>query len=225
MSRTGPKYTDTEQQDALIVDEVFSAIRRGELAQARELAEDVASRGPSPDDYESAYEEAGVFYQRYWDDAERDFYDSVLAQLDDPPEVSWLRCAYPRACFALGFLAVQDGDLDTGIPWLMAADQYDPSNPTPKIELATVATGAGDHETSLALYEQAMESRPLQPPWIVARILRGRGFNFVGSWIGLMRPWPCSRSRSTTNPTANSLERKSTTSKACKPERCRSPGA
>ena len=170
------EYTETEYQDAIKVDHVFEAIRSGELDQARALAEDVMLRAPRPEDYESWSEEDGVLYLRYWDDPEREFFSTAFAETENPPEVVWLLSAYGRACYALGFLAVQAGDQESAIRLLNAASDYEPEQPRPIIEVALLAARGGHNEAALEIYNAAMGSRPIQPPSIVALIMRGKGF-------------------------------------------------
>jgi len=172
-------YTDVELQDAIKTDQVFAAINHGELEKARELARDVISRAPIPEDYEVAYLDGDVVCQRYWDEQDRDFYKALLEMSEDPPQVRWLQCAYPRACFALAFIAVQEGDMTEAVKWLYASAAYDPSQPQPRIEMAIVATHEGDHRLAIDLYDAALEARPVNPPWITARILRGKGFGLI----------------------------------------------
>jgi tetratricopeptide (TPR) repeat protein len=168
-------YTEIERQDAAKVDAVFEAINQGEFKKARALAEDVVSHAPEIEDYEPWWEADGVLYERYWDESERDFYADLLERSDNAPEVAWLPCVYPKACFALGFIDVQEGDVEAGLAHLIQAAQYDERKPHAVIEMAVACSVKGDYEMALEAYDVALDKSRIHPPWIAARILRGKG--------------------------------------------------
>ena len=172
-------YSDQEQRDAVLVREATLAVSQGELEPARSLLADVIERAPDPDEYQAIVQDGDVLYWRYWDEDEREFFEQLLQSQPGAPKVVWLPSVYPKAYFLLGLIAVQQGDLTEVIPKLRAAFELDPSSPEPLIELAAMLSARGQHGLSNTIYESALTCRPAHPPWITARILRGRGFNEI----------------------------------------------
>lgn len=175
----GFEYSDAEQRDAVVVREAAVAVGHGEFDQARSLLLEVVERAPDSDRYQGVVQEGDVLYWHYWDDEERAFFDDLLHSQPGPPEVVWLPSVYPKAYFLLGFIAIQQGELADAMPMLRSAFELDPSSPEPLIELAAMLSGQGQYDLSNTIYESALTCRPAHPPWITARVLRGRGFNEI----------------------------------------------
>jgi tetratricopeptide (TPR) repeat protein len=172
MSPTVPPEK-TEQRDAEKVDAARQALSSGDLERAEALLTGAAQN--APDNYEYQYEENNTLFIKFWEQEE--FLHYVMWQRVQGTErkVVWIRSAYPRAFYYLGFLKVQTEQYDDAIAFLDRGQQLEPTNPLFNIEKAHALLRLGNYQQSLALCAEIAAIGPHVSPHTLALALRGRG--------------------------------------------------
>ena len=91
----------------------------------------------------------------------------------------WVLSAYSRAYFHLGYIDLEEENPDSALRHLEASLKLEPSQPVTLCEMALVHVTRGDHEKAIALYDQALETRPWISDSVRALALRGKGVRLI----------------------------------------------
>ncbi|WP_224369163.1 hypothetical protein [Hyalangium versicolor] len=172
---------DIESADAELVDQAIRRLLEGDVQGAARQLLDVVSRTPTP--YVYRFERDGTLHIKFWDEEEFTLFST---QTGHPTQIVWLKSAYPRAYYYLGFIQVKLGNNADAIRWLDAGMALEPDQPLFQLEKAKALSGMRQHELALALYEQVAQKGPELRVRIRAAALRGKGFQLIE--LGRLNP-------------------------------------
>lgn len=165
---------EVEQRDAERVDQAIQHIENGDVSLAYELLSDVVTRAPAHYTYQ--YEEGDTLFVKFWDN--REFMHYVFWQQSQgrSRNVTWVKSAYPRACYYLGYLEIEAGRYDDALRFLEFGRSLEPTNPALAIEQAHALALAGRYFEACRLYDEVQTPGPHVRGEHVARALRGKGW-------------------------------------------------
>lgn len=171
----------TEAADAEKVDEALRAIRCDDHLAAESMLLEVARRSPSPQAYTYRFEDAeGRQFIKFWDQHEFLHYVTFAPNDGKQAMISWIKSAYPRAFFHLGFLKVKCGELEQAVAFLDAGLALEPANPKFLCEKAQALNGLKRFDEALALYRSIRQIGPHVTAHDLAVAWRGQGFTLIG---------------------------------------------
>lgn len=164
-----------EGTDAERVDEALQAITEGNLGVAKNLLGAVIQNTPTHYSHQTETSDGGLDI-RFWDQQE---FIHFVTWKEPEVAINWIGCAYPRAFFYLGFIAVKEGDYPAAIDFLDRGAALEPTNPKFAFEKALALVRLGQHQAALDLYDQTSAVGPFVSGHDVAVALRGRGFVLI----------------------------------------------
>jgi tetratricopeptide (TPR) repeat protein len=160
-----------EAEDAQAVDGALELLRSGDVESAERALRDVIARTPA--DYVNAFERAGQHFIKFWSQ------DEFLAYVTRAKaRVTWLRNAYPRAHYYLGFIAVKRKRFEEAIRWLDAGHRLQPDQPSFALERGQALSSLGRFVEALAEFDAVLRGDCISPR-DRALGLRGRGFQLI----------------------------------------------
>ena len=168
---------DVEQHDAERVDQAIEHIEDGDVSLAYELLSDVATRAPATYTYQ--YEAGDTLCVKFWDNREFMHYVTWQQAQGQSRNVTWVKSAYPRACYYLGYLEIEAGRYDDALRFLEFGRSLEPTNPALAIEQAHALASVGRYWEALRLYDQVQTLGPHVRGDHIARALRGKGYVLV----------------------------------------------
>lgn len=175
----GQPKEEVELADAELVDQALGQLVQGSVDGPQRMLLDVVSRTPEP--YVQSFERNGTLHIKFWD--MEDFTHYILLHKEqierDRQEVVWLKNAYPRAHYFLGFIQVKLGNNAEAIRWLDAGRKLQPDQPLFLVEKAKALSGLRRFEESLALYAEVANLGPELLRSIRATAVRGMGFQLI----------------------------------------------
>jgi len=146
--------SETESADSKAVDRAAGLLQSGSGEEAKRILQDVCSR--CPQHYEHEYVEGNTRYVTFWDMDE--FMEYAATRPKDSAElVLWIRSAYPRACYYLGYLLIDHGEFQEAIEWLDKGRAMEPQNPRFLLESGMAYGRMKDHQRSLDCYLQVLD--------------------------------------------------------------------
>ena len=167
-----------ENADADKVDEALKLLAAGQLAQAKAILLDVASR--CPDRYVYDYTEGGTRYIKFWALQEFLAFCATLKESGSQAEnVVWVRSAYPRAFYYLGYVSVEEGDIAGALRWLARGREVEPTNPRFLTEMGAASNKGGKPQQAIEHYAAVLKMEPAPPPNIRAVAWRGIGYALI----------------------------------------------
>ena len=165
----------TAADDAEKVDAAIQLLTKGNANDAAKLLLDVIQRTPKP--YVREFEADGKRYVRFWDAEE--FMHFVTDQREHIKcELIWLKSAYPRAFYYMGFLLVKAGDPTSAIKLLDAGYQVE-AHPMFLLEKGKALSMLKRHQESIACYEAAFNHQGIVRATVRAVALRGKGVQLI----------------------------------------------
>jgi tetratricopeptide (TPR) repeat protein len=169
--------SDAESADAEHVDEALQALARGDLSSAESLLLSVIANTPRV--YEHSLEAKDSLSIKFWGQQEFVHYVMWQEKHGSPRGVTWLRNAYPRAHYYMGFLCVKRKQFERAVQFLDKGMILEPTNPKFKFEKAQALLHSGRKAESLALYDEVNEIGPYVTAHDLAMARRGRGFVLI----------------------------------------------
>jgi tetratricopeptide (TPR) repeat protein len=170
--------TNTETQDAAKVDQAVAAILAGTTAEAEALLLSVIANTPA--EYSNTAEEPdGTLKIKFWDQNEFIHYVMWQKQKGTERKIRWVKNAYPRAYFYLGFICVKTKQYKQALEYLEQGQALEPTNPKFSFEKAQALVHSGEKEQALALYQAVHEVGPHVSARDLAIAHRGRGFALI----------------------------------------------
>jgi tetratricopeptide (TPR) repeat protein len=176
---TQPNYSakETEENDADQVDKALGELQRGNIPRAKQILTAVIENTPSGTDYATQIEdEKGGLSIKFW--SQNAFVHYVTHESPNR-SISWIGCAYPRAFYYLGFIAVKERDFQTALEHLEQGATLEPTNPNFRLEKAHALIGLGQKQEALRLYEEMEPIGAFVSGHEVAVALRGKGFLLI----------------------------------------------
>jgi len=171
--------SDTEAADAARVDAAVQLIGTEALDAAESLLLSVIANTPRV--YANSLETTGGLSIKFW--GQQEFIHYVTWHERDPRgtphSAVWLKNAYPRAYYYLGFLCVKRKQFARAIDFLDKGRALEPTNPKFKFETAQALLSSGRMAEALALYEEVTEIGPYTSARDLAMARRGRGFALI----------------------------------------------
>jgi tetratricopeptide (TPR) repeat protein len=174
-SLTGP--ADAETKDADHVDKAVQLIRDGKPDRAARILHQVLQRIPA--NYRHEDEKNGKAQIKFWDMEEFLTYVLWMKENGDVREVDWLRNAYPRACYYLGFIYVEQKRFDRAIEVLERGLALQPDSGKLAHELGQALIGSRRFEKALSMYRTVLSRSGFICPRDRAALLRGKGFVLI----------------------------------------------
>lgn len=169
--------SDLETADAERVDEALRALARGDLGAAESLLLSVMENTPRV--YESSREAEDGLSIKFWDQQEFVHYVMWQQKHGSPRGVQWIKNAYPRAHYYMGFLCVKREQFELAVEFLDEGMALEPTNPKFKFEKAQALLHCGRLAESLALYDEVNAIGPHVSARDLAIAQRGRGFVLI----------------------------------------------
>jgi tetratricopeptide (TPR) repeat protein len=170
--------TSIEVQDAAKVDQAVTAIIAGKTADAEALLLAVIANTPAA--YANSSEDPdGTLSIKFWD--QQEFIHHVVWQKQHGTErrIRWVKNAYPRAHFYLGFIGVKTKQYKKALEYLEKGQTLESTNPKFSFEKAQALVHSGEKEKALELYQAIHELGPYVSARDLAISHRGRGFVLI----------------------------------------------
>jgi tetratricopeptide (TPR) repeat protein len=155
--------SDQEDQDAQRVDIALEAMEDSDFSTAERVLLKVAQRAPG--NYQSIVETADAIYVKSWGVDDFSMMADRHTASGDPRPMLALRNAYPRACYYLAFLYIEQGQIAEAGKWLDVGLRLEPDDPRMLLERALVCSEVGDLSGATRLYEKVFglgESAPVE---------------------------------------------------------------
>lgn len=168
---------DMESADAEHVDEALEALARGDLGPAESLLLSVIANTPHV--YANSLEAEDGLSIKFWGQQEFIHYVMWQQKQGSPRGVTWLKNAYPRAHYYMGFLCVKRKQFERAVQFLDKGMALEPTNPKFKFEKAQALLHCGRKAESLALYDEVNAIGPHVSARDLAIAQRGRGFALI----------------------------------------------
>jgi tetratricopeptide (TPR) repeat protein len=166
-----------EAADAEKVAAAISLLGSGKLDRAEQILREVAAN--TPEGYVNAYEEGDTLFIKFWDMGEFLYYVARQKEAGAQRGVTWIGNAYPRACYYLGFIAVERKQYAEAIHWLDAGIALEPDQANLHLEKAKAVAFNGDLTGAMQLYQEILERGEEVMPTTRAAALRGMGGQLI----------------------------------------------
>ncbi|MGC4120599.1 MAG: tetratricopeptide repeat protein [Myxococcales bacterium] len=166
-----------EADDASKVDAALEALSAEDVRQAEDLLLEVVRNCPR--EYAYQLEQGDWLAIKFWDQAEFIHYVAFHKARGRDRAVRWIKSAYPRAFFYLGFLKVKLGDHEQALAFLDAGLALEPSNPKLICEKAQALIGLGRFQEALELYRTLERPCEHVTGHELAMSLRGQGYILI----------------------------------------------
>ncbi|MCB0166443.1 MAG: hypothetical protein KDI79_19595 [Anaerolineae bacterium] len=166
-----------EPQDIKKVEQALQMLEAGDPQKAEALLNRVIQN--TPNNYIYQWEENDTLFIKFWDQAEFVHYATWQKQQDITKTVYWIKSAYPRAYYYLGFLSVKTQQYERALTFLNRGHDLEPTNPKFNLEKAHVHLRLGQLENALDLYHKIDTIGPHVSARDVAVAMRGRGFVLI----------------------------------------------
>lgn len=176
---TQEPYDDLEKQDAALVDEALQLLMQSNFEAAKQMLKDVISRSPEPQNYVRQFEKEDAIYVKFWD--LQSFMAAVAVYQTQNPtkKLIWLSCAYPRAFYYLGFIAVAQGNNADAFAYLDSGARLEPENANFDLEKAQALAGSGQKEAAIEHFEKVLSRGEDVMPAKRAVALRGLAVQYI----------------------------------------------
>ncbi|HEY3446645.1 MAG TPA: tetratricopeptide repeat protein [Myxococcales bacterium] len=166
-----PEHQETADADK--VDLALEALVAEDVRTAEDLLLEVMRN--CPERYAYRTEVDGGLVIKFWDQREFFHYVTFGKARGEEKAVRWMKSAYPRAFYYLGFLKTKLGDPEQALAFLDAGLALEPTNAKLVCEKAQALISLKRHEEALALYRTLKEPGPHVSAHDVAMGLRGQG--------------------------------------------------
>jgi tetratricopeptide (TPR) repeat protein len=170
--------SDKETRDAEHVDEALKALATSDSESAERILASVIANTPNAYSNSTEHED-GSLSIKFWDVQGFMHYVTWSKHHGIERCVKWIRNAYPRAHYYMGFLCVKIHQYERAIEYLTRGHQLEPTNPKFNFEKAHALAQLGETETALSLYAAITDMGPHVTAWDVAIARRGRGFVLI----------------------------------------------
>lgn len=167
------KEANSEARDAELVDLAAKAIYVDNYKKAESLLEKVIDN--TPQEYLYRYQENGSLVVKFWNQQEYNQYCSWQKKQGQNQAVIWIKSAYPRAYYFLGFLKIKTKQYEEAIEYLEKGRKLEPTNPKFNFEQAQALFGLQRYSEALKLYEDIKELGPHISKYDLAKALTGKG--------------------------------------------------
>jgi len=174
MSKCPPEVREIEVRDAEKVDRAILCISRKYLDIAHRLLLEVIENTPA--NYVNEFIEGDSLFVKFWDQQEFIHYVNWHKGSFEVENVVWIKNAYPRAFYYLGFMMMEAKEWGKAIEFLEKGQALEPTNPNFTTEKAQAFAQLGDHQKALELYKQAQTINAHSNEHKKAVALRGEGF-------------------------------------------------
>lgn len=174
MSESPSEVKEIEERDAEKVDNAIQCISRRDLDAAHRLLLEVIENTPA--NYVNEFIEGDSLFVKFWDQQEFIHYVNWHKGSFEVENVVWIKNAYPRAFYYLGFLMTEAKEWGKAIEFLEKGKALEPTNPKFTTEKAQAFIWLGDHQKALELYKQAQAVNAHSNEHDKAVALRGEGF-------------------------------------------------
>jgi Tfp pilus assembly protein PilF len=155
--------SDQEDRDAQRVDIALEAMEDSDFRTAERVLLKVAQRAPV--NYQSIVETPDAVYVKPWGVDDFSMMADRHTASGDPRPMFAVRNAYPRACYHLAFLYIEQGRIAEAGKWLDVGLRLEPDEPRMLLERAFVCSQVGDLPGATRLYEKVFglgESAPVE---------------------------------------------------------------
>ena len=163
-----------EVADAKRVDEAMALIHISSYAEASHILLLVIKN--TPKNYLHTTDVNGTLYMRFWDQGE--FINFVKKSPPSQPTY-WVKSAYPRAYFYLGFLSAAEGRLQNAIEYLDTGALLEPTNPRFNTEKAHALLKMGCYSEALLAVDGINGPGPHVSESMFGVVLRSRGASLI----------------------------------------------
>lgn len=170
---TTNKEANSEARDAQLVDLAAKAIYVDNLAKAQSLLQKVILNTPS--NYLYSYEEGSKLVVKFWNQQEFNQYYSWQKKQGIDKTIFWVKSAYPRAYYFLGFLKIKTKEYQQAIYFLDEGLALEPTNPKFLFEKAKALIGLELYEEALAIYSHINTVGAYISKYDIAKALQERG--------------------------------------------------
>ncbi len=174
---TSDSTATREAADADKVDAALELLSKGAFAQAEPLLLEVIANTPA--DYRHSLEDGEGISIKFWDMGAFLHFVSFMKSEGTEKNIVWIKNAYPRAYYFLGFSCVAQKDCERAIEYLDKGAALEPGNPNFATEKAQALVQLGRKQEALVLFEQVSEIGPYINAHNLAVAQRGRGFVLI----------------------------------------------
>jgi tetratricopeptide (TPR) repeat protein len=168
---------DSEAKAAERVEQALERIQQKDLEGARRLLLGIIALAPR--DYVNQFEADGKLHIKFWSLPDFLGYVAWMQAGGQPRDVVWLKNAYPRAYYYLGYLHIELGQFDTAVQVLDQGLRLDPGNPKLSNEKAQALVRLKRFPEALEVYEQVLARDGYVNPTDKAFSFRGKGFVLI----------------------------------------------
>ena len=148
-------------------------IAKGAVSAAAPLLEKALELMPA--DWKPRVEHPDRLEVAFWDRAD---FVAYVTHTKPTKQVLWVLPSYSRACYHLGFAAVERQDLASAERWIDRGLALEPEHPLLLCEKGLILGQSRRREDALAFYQRATRTFPWNSSW-TARAHRGLGFELV----------------------------------------------
>jgi tetratricopeptide (TPR) repeat protein len=167
----------TEEEDARLVDEAVRHLQEKRFDQARKELLGVVGRTPA--DYVPSFEADDRLYIKFWDLTSFVAYVAWMKSIGQDRHLVWLTNAYPRACYYLGYIQIEAGDLPGAVRYLDQGLKLEPTNTRLKCEKGQALIRLEKRDEAMAVYQEVLETEGFLSPDDRALALRGKGYVLI----------------------------------------------
>lgn len=146
------------------------------LAEAKTLLEEALAEKPA--DWRPVRTEGEDEFFYFWDMAEFLAY-CAETRPEGKGRVVWVHGSYPRACYLLAYIAVEEGNPQAAFQALQQGLELEPDHPHLWCEMGHLLQLLKRHEDALQSYQRAESVRAWASPEQKGRALRGQGINLI----------------------------------------------
>jgi tetratricopeptide (TPR) repeat protein len=171
------RSNEVESKDADLVDEALQLLSEGSRERAAHILLQVLKRAPQ--DYHHEEEIDGKARIKFWDMEEFMSYVDWMHQNGQARDVVWVKNAYPRACYYLGFIYVERGEFDRAIEVLNQGIALQPDSGKLAHEKGQALIRSGRLMEALSMYEGMLSRSGFMSPRDRAALLRGKGYVLI----------------------------------------------
>jgi tetratricopeptide (TPR) repeat protein len=168
---------DREARDAELVEEAIERLLAGDTSGAERILHDVAQRAPRQYQRDTDAP-TGELVVRFWDETEFIHFATRNGERLGRTIV-WVKSAYPRAYYYLGFLRVKQERPAEAIPFLDAGLELEPRNALLRLEKAKAIGLMGDRAGQLRLAKEVVDLGDEVPGNQRAVAMRSAGFALI----------------------------------------------
>ena len=169
---TTNKEANSEGRDSQLVDLAAKAIYVDHFLKAESLLLKVIQNTPT--NYLYQYEEGNKLVIKFWNQQEYNQYFNWQKKQGINQTIIWLKSAYPRAFYFLGFLKIKTKEYEKALSFLDQGLELEPTNPKFLFEKAKALVGLKLYEQALTIYNSINQIGPYVSKYDIAKSLQQR---------------------------------------------------